>query len=408
MPLGYRVDEVRPGNLVVVEEEAKLIRQIFETFLKEETLAATAKRLNAESVPFPRIMRSCGGVRGRLWRLSLLHPLLRNRSYVGVRVFKDKKGDEHETEAAWEPIVDREVFDRAARLLAKNRNHKRTHGTTRFPYTLSGVLFCRVCGHRLSGKSAHGRNGKVAYYEHSYTLKTRANTVEKVAICGGEHHRIQAARIEPLVWRDVKEFVAGGLAQELLTKARAVKVVDPRKALREKLEAAASKADAQIEALAERIAALPRGLDPKALYVQLERLQESKVRLLGELAEAREAAAPADEYVSVENLEAFTAGLKKQLELGDQNPEIQAAIIRKIVERIDVLPEGYEISFHVGMNHYQAGLGVIPGPAFFRLGEKTKRPATVPTRGMRRPAFIASGEKSITGSTLFLNGGVDP
>jgi site-specific DNA recombinase len=406
VPLGYRIDETRPGNLAIVPEEAVLIRLVFQTFLKEELLAKTAKRLNRDGVLFPRSVRGSGGVRGRIWRANMLHPLLKHKGYIGVRVFKDKKGNELETPAAWEPIVEVAEFDRAQNMLAKNRSQKRTHGARRYPYILSGSLFCRTCGHRMAGKSAHGRNGKIAYYDHSYALKQQGNVEEKIKICDG-HHRIQATLIEPLVWKDVKEFLTDeALARDLLTKAKAASPLDTGKDRQEKLKAALVKAEAQVEALAERVGVLPKGLDPKALYEQLDRIQGSRDQLRLDVEQAANETESTDEYLSLESLQAFTEGLRKQLDQGDDNPEIQAAIIRKIVFKIEVLAEGYEIFYHAGMNHYQAELGISPGSAFLHLpdSENEKRPASSPQRGGSRPHFIFP-RKSVAGSTFILNGG---
>ena len=145
--------------------------------------------------------------------------------------------------------------------------------------------------------------------------------------------------------------------------------------------------------MAERIGILPKGLDPKALYETLDRLQGSRDQLRLEMEKATSEMESSDEYVSLEGLHAFTEGLRKQLDQEDANPEIQAAIIRKLVVKIEVLAEGFEIFFHAGMNHYQAELGIAPGSAFLRFDDgNEKRPAFVPQRGGSRPHFIFSGK----------------
>lgn len=424
VPLGYRIDPDRPGCLLVVPEEAGLVRKVFETFLREETLAATTKRLNGDGIAFPRVVRASGGIRGHVWRMGMLRQILHHKGYIGVRIYRDKNGNVHETDAAWEPIIDAETFLQAERLLTKNHRHKRTHGTTRYPYTLSGVLFCQTCGHRLSGKSAHGRNGKIAYYAHSYTEKMQACLRERIKICDGELHRLQAIKIEPLVWRDVKNFLTGILAEELLAQAKAkTSAVSTDQSKHGRLEASAAKIEAQIEALSERIAELPKGIDPKPLYKQLERLQANKDTIATDLTElANQTNARADTIVSIENLEAFTHGLRQQLEQGDTNQELQAAVIRKIVERIELLPEGYEISFHIGQNHYQAELRSTLGSAAFVAPKQRPLNATVrPAIGYHTPTFsptpamtqnmvvdptacVAQNQKNGSGSTLWLNG----
>jgi hypothetical protein len=146
---------------------------------------------------------------------------------------------------------------------------------------------------------------------------------------------------------------------------------------------------------------------PKALFAQLDKLQNHRDQLATEIEAAKTESQAIDDYVSLENLSAFTEGLSKQLDQGDENPEVQAAIIRKIVQKIEILPEGHEIFFHAGMNHYRAELGNSPGSALFRsdeIGHK-KRPASSPILGRRgRSSFVFPG-KSVAGSTLFLNGG---
>ena len=314
--------------------------------------------------------------------------MLKNKSYIGVRVFSDKKGGKNEVKASWEPIIDIDTFERVGRMLAKNRNHKRTHGASRYPYTLSGSIFCKTCGHRLAGRSAHGATTKVAYYEHTHNRKLQANLSRRVNICTS-HHRIRATLIEPLVWMDVKEFLTSeSFAMDLLTKAKVRSPVDTNKERRVKLEATGKKLVAQVEALAERIGVLPRGLDPAALYMQLEKLQASRDRIMEELSK-EVAQEVSDEYVSLESLQEFTKGLRAMLDKGDQNPEIQAAIMRKIVHKIEVLPDGYEIFYHAGLNHYEKELGTTPGSSFFRLDAiNEKRLASL---SLKRVRSLGSG-----------------
>ncbi len=129
-------------------------------------------------------------------------------------------------------------------------------------------------------------------------------------------------------------------------------------------------------------------------------MQTTKATTVHELAVTDDGMKPNDEVVSFANLEEFTAGLRKQLEEGDTNPELQTAIIRKIVERIELLPGGYEISFHVGQNHYRAELRSNPGSAIFSEVAKKKRPTL-----LREPCFNANPKKNVSDSTFLLIGG---
>lgn len=67
-----------------------------------------------------------GGKFKRLGHFSVdnLHKILVNKSYIGVKVFKD--GDSHsETDAVWEPIVDEAIFNRVQMKLRKNLSKKK-------------------------------------------------------------------------------------------------------------------------------------------------------------------------------------------------------------------------------------------------------------------------------------------
>src|SRR5690606_29027959 len=107
--------------------------------------------------------------------------------------------------------------------------------------------------------------------------------------------------------------------------------------------------------------------------------RQAEVERLGkEIERARSESVAEDQYLDLTSLRAFTTGLKSQLEKADTNPDLQAAIFRKVVHRIDVLPDGYEIFYHAGIHHYQAELGAeAPGSAFFcvqkRVGGATKK-----------------------------------
>lgn len=179
VPLGYRIDEERAGYLLIDPATVEMVRFAFRSFLKHETLAAATKFLNSKDIKLPRRVYGGGSIREGKFTLDALYRLLRNKAYIGIRVYNTKNGVE-EVPAVWEPIVDRETFDRANKLLKKNRHHKRTHADQRYPYTLSGLVFCEQCQGRMSGKSAHGNDRKVGYYEHLKHTRLQASQYERL------------------------------------------------------------------------------------------------------------------------------------------------------------------------------------------------------------------------------------
>lgn len=123
LPLGYDVDKTRNGHLVIVPDEAEIVRDVYSTFLKEETLARTAKSLNDRNIILPRKMRNGGSVRSKVFKIDNTHAILKNKAYIGIKVYQTKDGVK-ESKAVWENIIDPVQFDRVQKLLEKKGLHQ--------------------------------------------------------------------------------------------------------------------------------------------------------------------------------------------------------------------------------------------------------------------------------------------
>jgi hypothetical protein len=77
--------------------------------------------------------------------------------------------------------------------------------------------------------------------------------------------------------------------------------------------------------------------------------------------------------IPFEDFAKFTGHLKGLLKDADQKPELQTAIVRKLVNRIEITPRGFEIEFFVGKERLSRELGDnTPGSVDFRQSEATK------------------------------------
>ncbi len=411
VPLGYRIDEDKPGNLTIVPEESEVVKLIFKTFLREGTLAATAKWLNNENVKFPRRVLGGGHVRSKLLRIDMLYRVLRNKAYVGTRVFKSKGGVEEST-AVWLPIIDMGTFQRANDKLKDNCSRRTTHWN-KLPYLLTGLVSCQECGERMAGASATSQSGhKVGYYEHAATRKNEASLKQKLLKHGPR--RIPIAKIEPVVWTETKRFILeNGFAKDLLARARTMHGTIEKESRRRELKAKESALERQITVLAERIAKLPESIDPEPLIEQLGDLQVAKKKLQLEVKQSATEEALTDEPVSFENLEKFREGLRDLIKKGESDPTIKSAIIKTVVHRILILKDGFEVHFHVGQTHYSA-LGDSPGASFFvsfSYPKNKKPPAGIPTEG-KEPSLSGSELQAsrflkVSSSRRLTNGGPD-
>ena len=171
-------------KLEIAEEEAAVVRRIFETYASGSSQAAIAKTLNAEGIlsPNPPKTRQV-----RAWCVSSIFEMLRNERYRGVFVWnRTKKERNPETgrktsrprpESDWKRIdvpewriVSEELWERtqARKRFAGKRfsashlgGFHRTERSKR--YIFSGFLICGICGSKMVIASGSGKRGYVKY-----------------------------------------------------------------------------------------------------------------------------------------------------------------------------------------------------------------------------------------------------
>lgn len=147
----------------------------------------------------------------------------------------------------------------------------------------------------------------------------------------------------------------------------------------------------QVEVLAQRIARLPEGIDERIFIEQMRKLQDERDQTEKWLTQKKDEAF-GDEVVKFDDFMSFTAILRKKIEAAENKPEIQTEIIRKLVHRIEIKKDGFEIEFYVGKNKLQRELGDFPR-------SRGLRPSTLPL-----PKFLKdSGSKRLTNGGLRRN-----
>jgi hypothetical protein len=161
------------------------------------------------------------------------------------------------------------------RSLSQNYRRLKGRGNNRYPYLLSGMTFCGQCGDRLPGKSAHGNGGKIAYYEHGWATKRNACLNKEFFKC--EPNRVLAKRLEPAVWEKIVELLQNPqMAQKLLENAKKDHESKGASQQRDKLRVKVRSIEAQIEALVEHLAKVPKDISPAPIYAQMQKLESLK------------------------------------------------------------------------------------------------------------------------------------
>ena len=235
IPYGYRYDG--KGHLVVVEEEAHVVRLIFAWYTNDHlSIREIARRLSAKGFKTHQGKKR--------WAKSTVAKILANEAYVGTAYYNRLERENAYSQKrilrpreAWipipvPPIVDRETWEAAQRRLAYNRKFLKRRA--QHPYLLSGMLVCAECGYAYGGEFAKGRR----YYRDG----------------GRQHPRLRADEVEERVWEAIKAVLLDPSMLWEGYKAREAEVMEQRARLMERLEAMLklkAKAEQKLEALTE-------------------------------------------------------------------------------------------------------------------------------------------------------------
>ncbi len=158
--LGYKSDPADKGKLVIDEEGASIVRQVFDLFEELGSAGAVTRKLNDLGIRYPTFTTRSEKVRGgKLFTKQKIIGILRNRIYLGeIHWGEAEQADCHA------PIISQEQFDRVQHRLGqtvKRRQNLRKSSCRR--YLLTGLLRCQ-CGAHMVGAAAHGRHGVYRYY----------------------------------------------------------------------------------------------------------------------------------------------------------------------------------------------------------------------------------------------------
>ena len=129
----------------------------------------------------------------------------------------------------------------------------------RYPYTLTGRIYCGTCGERLAGKSAHGAQAKSPYYEHNRIVKIQAMLSKQIYAC--QPHRFPGAVAEEKVWREVERILSGEmLAEAFLKEAKKALINGETRQEEGRVKTKIYQITAQIDALTSRLSELPKDI----------------------------------------------------------------------------------------------------------------------------------------------------
>lgn len=169
IPYGYAMGD---SGLVILPEEAKIIRLIFQWYLEDNMgMRGIADRLNSMTV---------GTKKNNLWSHVTVRTILENEIYTGTFIWQNIR-----VENAHPAIISKTTYQSAQ----KRRGRKKTLGgqAQNRNYLLSGILRCAHCGSTMTGHIQKKKNSQYRYYTcQNYASKglaaCKAGSVNALAI----------------------------------------------------------------------------------------------------------------------------------------------------------------------------------------------------------------------------------
>lgn len=218
-PLGYFKDK-NTGEVVVIEENAAIVRRIFSLYLEGYGFTAIAKKLNAEGIKSPAYyQKQLIGKRlgynkpaiGKkyLWDLTGVKRILQNEFYIGTLVChksynskinhirRNLPSEEHYVHENFVPaIISKETFYQVQALINEKRKDNVRAGVNVPCHRYAGLLECEECGSCFVSKKRVWRDKPewIEYVCNGYHRYTKANC---------SPHRIKESMLNELVYNEI-------------------------------------------------------------------------------------------------------------------------------------------------------------------------------------------------------------
>ena len=268
--LGYAVED---GHLVICEEEAAIVREIFGRYAAGESGLQIIASLNAAG----RRTKN-----GRPFGANSLHDLLRNEKYIGTMVYgrsarradgtrnnHAKMDDAIRIEDAVPAIVPRDTWERVQIRMDANKKSPGRPASAR-EYPLKGKVFCGKCKSAMVVSRSYGK-----YYYYHCNLKKRTGECDNAPI--------RVEELEQLVADAVRQLLGtpGNLEalMEILREQRA----NLQSGAAEKLSALVARRADISRQLDSAVEAVLGGLNSPTLTRRVQELETEKSRIEHEM-----------------------------------------------------------------------------------------------------------------------------
>ena len=331
--MGYTKDE--EGNLIIVPEEAEIIKRIYREYLEGKSLVGIGRDLEKDG-----ILTAAGKPR---WRPETIKKILLNEKYIGDALlqktftvdFLTKKRVKNEghvpqyyVENSHEAIIPKELFLQTQEELHRRSNiytgadkNKRIYSSK---YALSTITFCGDCGdiYRRVYWNIHGRK------EFVWRCVTRIEQGPEVC----KNRTVKEAELYDAVMTAINRLLAGGDNMIRILEENIHAIIG------DTTEYKISEINTMLEEKQKELISLAnKGKDFESLADEIEELREKRQTLLVEDASL------SGENERINELIEFIRTNKYRTLLYDDT------LVRKIIQNVTVYDDHFVVCFKSGI-----------------------------------------------------------
>ena len=330
--LGYTKDE--DGKLVIVPEEAKIIKRIYREYLEGASLRDIKVGLEKDKI--------VNGAGNKKWHVSNLNQILTNEKYMGdallqktytvdflnkKRVKNDGIAPQYYVENSHEAIIPKEIFMRVQEEMDRRANMVSGKGKRRIyssKYALSSIVYCSKCGD-IYRRIAWNNRGK------KYTVWR---------CCTRVTHGPKACEARTIKETDLQEAVVEAINQ-LISESSELKEI-----IKENIEKAITgygssgieEIDKEMLKVQEELLKVANAKkDYTDLANKVEELRNEKEKILLSIAEEK------NEQIRLMELEEFLENQELEVDSYDED------LVRKLIDKIVVYEEKLKVIFKSGL-----------------------------------------------------------
>ncbi len=193
IPYGYKKSDT--DELIINEEEAEVVKKIYEMSLSGIGTRSIADYLNDNNIPTRYNKIANGTIKTRnkytgviretnksdiRWAGNTIRNIITNSLYKGERIYS---GEIFKVPA----LIPQSLWEKTNKNLSNNRNN--TGKKVEHKYMLKGLLRCGICGRNMYGRS------RVSKHDHFYMCSSKRIKGEN---CG--NRSINIDKLEALIW----------------------------------------------------------------------------------------------------------------------------------------------------------------------------------------------------------------